>query len=285
MSFIARGASAPLIGRLRHQFNFKIPESQRNLLPDAAMLIIPSVARRIHVKTALRSGLLTLDATQAHHLRDVLRLDTGATVEVFDDTGNTAAATVETCDPHHVVLRVGDIIAAAIGHEIVVAAAVPKGDRADWMIEKLSELGVSRFIPLITQRSVVQPKGQNKLDRWQRIATESAKQSRRAGVMEIGEIMTLERVVEVKDEGRKAAMIYLSPSGIPISSSSSFLLHRSSFLLVGPEGGFTEDELALMDRRGLTGVKLTGTILRVETAAFAAAAVVACMQQQAAGPS
>jgi 16S rRNA (uracil1498-N3)-methyltransferase len=247
-------------------------------------LIIGGVARRIHVKTALISGLLPLDATQAHHLRDVLRLDRGAAVEAFDDVGRTAPATVETCDAHHVILRVGNVAEPSAGQVLIVAAAIPKGDRADWMVEKLSELGVARFIPLITQRSVVHPRGQNKRDRWQRIATESAKQSRRSGVMEIGEVATLEGALKdeggrMKDEakGSRGNGLYLSPGGAPISS---FILQPSSFLVIGPEGGFTDDEVRLMDDLGLTGVKLTGTILRVETAAVAAAAVVACLQQQ-----
>jgi 16S rRNA (uracil1498-N3)-methyltransferase len=185
-----------------------------------------------------------------------------------------------------VILRVGAVAEPAAGQVLIVAAAIPKGDRADWMVEKLSELGVARFIPLITHRSVVHPKGHNKRERWQRIATESAKQSRRSGVMEIADVATLEGVLTVKDEGGwmkdeapgEGARFYLSPTGA--SLTTSFVARASSLLLIGPEGGFTDDELRLMDDLGLTGVKLTGTILRVETAAVAAAAVVACLQQQ-----
>jgi 16S rRNA (uracil1498-N3)-methyltransferase len=144
------------------------------------------------------------------------------------------------------------------------------------MIEKLSELGVSRFIPLATARSVVLPTGQNKRDRWVRIATESAKQSRRTGVMQIDELTPLSKVVDLRAEGQ---MVFYLSTAASATSISSFSLHPSALLLIGPEGGWTPDEIALFESHHLTGVKLTATILRVETAAVAAAAVVACSLQ------
>ncbi|HMB95908.1 MAG TPA: RsmE family RNA methyltransferase, partial [Tepidisphaeraceae bacterium] len=152
--------------------------------------------RRIHVPSPLKIGTITLDKTQAHHLRNVLRLKTGAAIELFDDQGNLADATIQQCDADHVSMRIEQIQAGQSSRQIVIASALPKGERADWMIEKLSELGVHRFIPLATARSIVLPKGRNKQERWQRIATESAKQSRRAGVMQINELTPLEKVVE-----------------------------------------------------------------------------------------
>src|SRR5687767_15989799 len=86
-------------------------------------------------------------------------------------------------------VRVGSVDEAGPrGLDWTIAAAVPKGDRADWMVEKLSELGVEEFIPLASARSVVLPEGRNKRERWVRIATEAAKQSRRGGVMRVGEL-------------------------------------------------------------------------------------------------
>jgi 16S rRNA (uracil1498-N3)-methyltransferase len=156
---------------------------------------------------------------------------------------------------------------------VIIASAVPKGDRADWMIEKLSELGVSRFIPLATARSVVHPKGAGKLDRWRRIATESAKQSRRAGVLQIEPLTALDRFTESLES--PAVFLSTDPKAPPILSCSSFILHPSSLcLLIGPEGGWTDDEMAAFARRNLTAAKLTETILRVETAAVVAAAIV-----------
>jgi 16S rRNA (uracil1498-N3)-methyltransferase len=244
------------------------------------------VARRIHVSRPLRiNESIDLDPPQAHHVRDVLRLEVGDEVELFDDAGTVANAVLVHCDPAHVTARIERVEARPSAVQIIIASAVPKGDRADWMIEKLSELGVSRFIPLATARSIVLPTGQNKRDRWIRIATESAKQSRRAGVMQIDELTPVEKAVEgQRAEGRgqnieNSAAIYLStaPDAIPIASALSALCPLPSALLfIGPEGGWTPDEISLFESHHLTGVKLTATILRVETAAVAAAAVVAC---------
>ncbi|HVT90026.1 MAG TPA: RsmE family RNA methyltransferase [Tepidisphaeraceae bacterium] len=227
------------------------------------------MARRIYLAQTLSAGGIELDSRQAHHVRDVLRLKTGDTVEVFDDAGHSASATIETCDANRVCVQVKQVQEVSESRQIIVASAVPKGNRADWMIEKLSELGVSRFIPLETSRSVVLPAGKGKYDRWRRIATESAKQSRRSGVMQIDELISLDKLLassEVKG-------VYLSTEP-DARSISSFIPHPSSFLLIGPEGGWTDGETSLMKSSGLTAAKLTGTILRVETAAVLAAGIV-----------
>lgn len=235
--------------------------------------------RRIHISGQLVSGNISLDPEQAHHLRDVLRLSKGDAVEAFDDAGRTANATVEKCDPRHVTIRVGDVAEPSSSGGLIVASALPKGSRADWMVEKLSELGVSRFIPLKTARSVVEPEGEGKRNRWLRIATESAKQSRRAGVMQIDPLTPLQQVLG--DQSEVSCIFFLStePEAIPIASAVS---DRSSTLfLIGPEGGWSPEELVMMKGKGLTGLKLTGTILRVETAAVAASAIILLSDQRA----
>ena len=224
-------------------------------------------------------GRIELDRAQAHHLRGVLRLKQGDPVEAFDDAGNVAAATIDRCEPAHVWLRiehVGHVEQAGASGQIIVASAIPRGERADWMVEKLSELGVWRFIPLLTARSVVKPAGRNKIERWRRLAAEAAKQSRRIGVMQIDEPMPLDQALALLGSASTAMFLSTQPDAPSIASPSSFILHPSTFFLfIGPEGGWTEEEIGRFNASGLTGVKLTGTILRVETAALAAAAIVA----------
>jgi 16S rRNA (uracil1498-N3)-methyltransferase len=172
------------------------------------------------------------------------------------------------------VVAVEEIQTQRTGLALTIASAVPKGARADWMIEKLSELGVARFVPLMTQRSVVHPEGKNKIERWQRLAAESAKQSRRAGVMSIDPLTPVADVLK-KFAGRAA---YLSTAAGALPPSSIFHPPSSSLtLLIGPEGGWSDDELAGFAARDLTALTLGATILRVETAAIAAAAVVAAL--------
>src|SRR5438132_1708265 len=109
--------------------------------------------RRLRVER-VKIGNIELEEREAHHARDVLRMAVGEEVEVFDGEGRVGVARIERVGKT-VVVRVERMEESACGFEWWVAAAVPKGNRADWMVEKLSELGASGFVPLITQRSVV----------------------------------------------------------------------------------------------------------------------------------
>lgn len=236
--------------------------------------------RRIHVQS-LRAGENFLDASQARHARDVLRLREGQEISVFDDAGQVATGTLHwSADNPPRVLVVGPIQAAVTDRAafaLVVASAVPKGERADWMVEKLSELGVDTFIPLATERSVVLPQGVSKFERWQRLAIESAKQCRRPGVMRI------EALVPFLSAASAAAGAGWCLSAGDESADISHALTTLNqpdrpaalTLFIGPEGGWSSGELEVAAGAGLTRLRLTPTILRVETAAVAAAAVVA----------
>ncbi len=256
--------------------------------------------RRLHV-SQLSTGDVRLSEREAHHARDVLRLGESDEIELFDDAGQTAHAVVRQCDANNVIVSVEWIAQAMRASvRITVASAVPKGDRADWLVEKLSELGVDRFIPLQTERSVVLPTGKGKRDRWLRLAVEAAKQSRRAGVMQIDELTRLSRAIETAATGwffttegdgaisiaqaverlssggrgsRRAAITESTTGSAGASPSSADAI----LLLIGPEGGWTTQELDQMRQHNLTPVRLTTTILRIETAAIAAAAIVAAM--------
>src|SRR5271170_574228 len=152
--------------------------------------------RRILVSKAV-VGRIELGLAEAHHLRDVLRLGAGAEVEVFDKAGDSGRARIVAADGRGVTVEVEKIDRAAAGKcRLTIAAAVPKAARADWMIEKLGELGVDVFVPLTTRRSVVAPKGSAKNERWNRLAAESARQSGRSGVMRIEPLVDLPQWIE-----------------------------------------------------------------------------------------
>ena len=222
-------------------------------------------------------GDIPLDASQARHTRDALRLEDQTAVEVFDDRGSVATGRLIFRGPNQTIVRVErfDSPPTTGGLKLTIASAIPKGERADWMIEKLSELGVSEFIPLQTERSVVKPQGKNKVERWTRIATESAKQSRRVGVMRIAELASpkrFDRPTSASDGTSR--MLYLSTD--PGAARFADRLSRPTdamMLMIGPEGGWSEKEVQLFESSKIDGVGLMRTILRVETASIAAAAV------------
>ncbi len=209
-------------------------------------------------------------------MRDVLRLEIGSPLELFNDAGQTATGIIKHLNPANVVVEVESVKAAVDGQAIrvIVASAIPKGDRADWMIEKLAELGVARFIPLAAERSVVLPAGRNKIERWERTAIESAKQSRRSGVMSIAPLTPLDEAIESAQSGW-----YLSTGdgAMPARTAIGRSFAEELAMFIGPEGGWTDGEIARMNAAGLTGVSLTSTVLRVETAAVVAAALVLCL--------
>jgi 16S rRNA (uracil1498-N3)-methyltransferase len=242
----------------------------------------------------LSVGRNTLGERQARHALDVLRLASGTTVEVFDDAGHIATGELVIEDEMDVWVDVEALDDGAASSRrppiaLTIASAVPKGERADWMVEKLSELGVAEFIPLAAARSVVLPEGKNKRDRWMRIAEESAKQSRRVGVMRVSELTSLETVVERVQSSRDATVAWhfsTTENAKPILQLAQKLRPGQSVIgLIGPEGGWTDEEVARFVRAHVAAARLTPTVLRVETAAVAVAAVLGSFDLAAAPAS
>jgi 16S rRNA (uracil1498-N3)-methyltransferase len=192
-----------------------------------------------------------------HHLSRVLRLRDGESVSLSDGRGGWRVGE----------WRSGAVVPTGeIRHEIapltcIVATAIPKGDRADWMVQKLTELGVSELVFLHCARSVARwdgERGAKQLARMTRIAREAAMQSRRVwlpavrGPVPVGEMVA------------RPGSVVLDPDGpVAFGRTSGFLL------IVGPEGGFQPDEIPAAALR----CRLGDTILRVETAAIAAVSV------------
>ena len=226
--------------------------------------------RRVHVPSVIQ-GRLVIGPDESHHLRDVLRLETGAEVELFDAAGRAAVATIVELAGPLIIVNVGAVkTSTQLAIELTIAAAVPKGDRAEWMIEKLCELGVTAFIPLEAARSVVLPTGKGKAERWQRIAIEAAKQSRRSGVM------TIAPLTKLADAMQLPGLQFVASTGSGVVPLGTRHIDQPTTIFIGPEGGWTDDELGRFAERGVTRVSLTSTILRIETAAVTAAALLLC---------
>lgn len=269
-----------LIGRLARHHSQRHTPSQTKVAACRTVPIIAAVLRRVHV-SRVAPGEIPVDAAQARHVRDVLRLEAGATVEVFDDTGGVGRGELVFAgrDVLVYVTHQTDPASASAGPEWTIAAAVPKGERADWMVEKLSELGTAEFQPLAADRSVVLPEGRNKRDRWARIAIESAKQSRRAGVMRIGELTRVDdAIAAVHRSGDIGWCLSTAPGARPVTEAIASVPAGSPITaFIGPEGGWTDDELSRFAAAGFNAVRLADSVLRVETAAIAAAALIGAL--------
>lgn len=208
----------------------------------------------------------TLTGDEAHHLSRVRRLGTGAPVELFDGRGRSCRAEVANVGKHAVELILGEAThEARAAVELTLASAVPKGERFDWLVEKATELGVTRLVPLITERSVVDPRS-GKLDRLRRLIIEACKQSGRSRLMTLDDPATLaDYLANERSENR---FIAHPGQSFPIPS-----VLNSCALAVGPEGGFTEHEIEAAVSLGWRTLSLGPTILRIETAGIAAASV------------
>ena len=208
---------------------------------------------------------------EARHLARVRRVAVGAEVELFDGRGLAAVAVVVHVGRDRVELRperrLPGVGVAAV--EFTLGTAIPKGDRFDWLIEKATELGVARVVPLITARSTVDPRAA-KLDRLRRAVIEACKQSRRDRLMTLDEPITWERWVVQIDAATPHRWV-AHPGGGAIGAQAVPGVGERVAVAIGPEGGLTDQEVELAWAAGWTAVALTPTILRVETAGLAVA--------------
>lgn len=235
---------------------------------------------------ALAEGaVVSLSATDAAHAARVLRLAPGDTVVVCDGRGYEYEAELEHVSSREVSARVRAcrFSDAEPGVHLTLAQGLAKGDKMDLIVQKAVEVGVSRIIPLITERTVVRVDGEKaraKVERWQRIAYEAAKQSGRARVPTVEAVHAWDEFWRRTDlgtalvawEGEREQRL------LPVVQEWAETRRPAApaplTVVIGPEGGLAEAEVALARRSGGVAVTLGRRILRTETAGLVAAAVV-----------
>jgi len=233
-------------------------------------------------------GGIRLPDDQAHHAKTVLRLTPGTPILLFDGNGASAHATLADGGggkkhPQLTATITGGInVASAPAISLTLATAVPKGDRAEWLVEQASQLNVARIQWIDCDRSVVKPKeGGAKIEKWRRLAIESAKQCHRTHLMHIEEPVTLTAALAAaKDAGSK--VLWLEPREDNSSKRLADMLSPTSpphiTALIGPEGGWSPREREFLEaaaqRNELIRIRLTQTILRIETANAALAGII-----------
>jgi len=221
---------------------------------------------------AIASGRAVVSGDDHHYLFRVRRLAVGARLVVFDGTGTEADAEVEQVDAATAVLRVGPARREpAPALRITVVQGLIKGERMDWCVQKLVEVGVDRIVLVATERSVVRldaARAASRRDRLAAIAREAAKQSRRAAVPAVEVASLAEALAEPAD---------LRLIGHPAADRGlRDVLDRpaaTAALLIGPEGGLAPGEIERALSTGFEAVRLGRTVLRAETAGVAAVAV------------
>ncbi len=224
----------------------------------------------------VRSALLAqetveLDGARARQIAVVLRMQPGEEITLVAG-GHEAVAVLESVDPDRVVARVRERAESNREPGVAVTLALPllRGDRSEEVVEAVTQLGVAKVLPYVSARSVVRALGDAKRERWERIARESAETARRGSAPGIGTLRTWDELFEVLPrpilvawEGEQEIRLRdAMPKDVPALS-----------LVIGPEGGLTEEEVALARSHGAIVVSLGRRNLRAETAAIAAVAI------------
>lgn len=230
--------------------------------------------RRFFSVVDVSAETLELTGREAHHLQRVLRMQAGESVWLFDGRGHEVLAEIVSIDREAVRLQVTARreFAALTTLPVTIATGVPKGDRFRWLIEKATELGVQRIVPLVTQRSIVDP-GQGKLDKLRQTIIEACKQCGRTQLMELAEPLHWHDCLATEFPGREVWIAH--PQGEPVTSQMTTPLAPQLFL-IGPEGGFTDTEVEAAVAAGARPIQLGPRLLRIETAAVVIATL-ACL--------
>ena len=225
------------------------------------------MADRFYTPQPLAPGDVTLDGPEAHHLSAVRRFEPGDRVTLFNGDGREYPAEVIAVDRKRATLHVTAVLDTDRESPVrlTVAAALPKGDRADFLVEKLTELGVAYFIPLVTLRSVVVPKATT-VEKLARVVIEASKQCGRNRLMTVGPPMAWRDFLARRDG---LQLLLHTTDGAPLPAGD---FAGGVTVAVGPEGGFAPGEVADAVAAGRVVLGLGPRVLRVETAAVVAAA-------------
>jgi len=224
-------------------------------------------------------GQVALAPEQAHQIRDVLRLKVGDNIIILDNTGLEYLVRLSAVERDSAV---GDVIEKrpATGEprtHITLYQSMPAREKFEYILQKCTEVGVCEFVPVITQRSVVRgSSGQDRTARWRRIITEAAEQSGRGRIPELREAVEFDKAVHAIACFERCIIAAVGAKGAGLRE----VLHCGPVapvriaLFIGPEGGFTDDEIRLACAKGAAAINLGKRILRTETAAVVASALI-----------
>ena len=226
------------------------------------------------------AGTIELTGEDVRHIRDVLRMKAGDSLVVCDGRGNDWLCRIAEIGKNSVSAEVAECRPSG-GEplvEVVLCQGMPRGDKFDLVVQKCIEVGVSRIVPMVCERTQFGAellKKAKKTERWRRIALEAAKQSGRGRVPRIEEIISFEEAVSNTPEGVLCIIPYEKEREKTLKSVlREHPDAQNCHIFIGPEGGFSEQEIACAVEAGAVPVTLGPRILRTETAGIAVIATV-----------
>lgn len=237
--------------------------------------------RRLFVpKEQICDEHVLIEGSDAHYLTNVLRLEKGNEILAFDGEGSLYTVEITKTAKGSVEGLVKDVSTSTKDTkiDITLVQGVAKGEKMDYIVQKCTEIGISKIIPILTERTVVkldEKKKKNRQERWQKIAKEAAKQSRRVMVPEIGEVTTLDRFKDTLTTGERTIILWEDELNLGLKT---YLQKQDKLeklnIIIGPEGGFSEAEVNKLKEKGVMSISLGSRILRTETAGLATATMV-----------
>lgn len=229
---------------------------------------------RIYVKqTLVANTTVELDAGPAHHVTRVLRMQAGRELVLFDGRGGEYSAVIAEAGKRTVSVSIGECsnpqTESPLATELIIG--ISRGERMDWVVQKATELGVSRIQPVFTERTEVKLNG-DRLDKrthhWQQIIISACEQCQRNILPELLNPIALQQALEVSSAEQRYVLHHRTDAQLRETARAN-----SVSLLVGPEGGLSDDEITLAQQQGFKALSLGPRVMRTETAPVAALAV------------
>jgi 16S rRNA (uracil1498-N3)-methyltransferase len=243
-------------------------------------MTVMSTNRFFIAPSDIKDDRVRLSPEQSHQVQHVLRLQPGDAIVVLDNTGTEYGVTLTKVDKRETVGQVTSTQQARgePAAQVTLLQSMLMREKFEWVLQKGTEIGIARFAPVLTARSLVRVKDveDKKLDRWRRIVTEAAEQSHRGRIPEIDQIIKFEEAVSSLAGFDRSLIAAPSQEGPTLRETLQGMSGRpvSVALMVGPEGGFTEEEVDAARRGGAVPISLGPRILRTETCAIVAPALV-----------
>jgi len=229
-------------------------------------------------KEMVKGNRIVITGKEAHHILDVMRLRQSDKVTTFDGSGREYTGIVKETGRRSLVVEIVETREPRQREsvKITLIQALPKKEKMDYIVEKATELGVDRIVPVFTERTIPDwddKKKHSQVERWRKIALEAAKQCGRADIPEISGIEDFNSVI-TRMAGEKLRLIaVLSEETVPIAGAIAGPKPESIAIAIGPEGDFTEEETAAAKAAGFKPISLGPRVLRSDTAGLAAIAI------------
>lgn len=207
-----------------------------------------------------------------HHIVNVMRSAVDEEIIVSDGLGKAARARLSVIEPKRVVATIVELLAqeCELPIRVTIAQGLPKGDKMEWILQKGTELGAFAFFPFSSERTIVKldaKKEAKKLERWQKIAKEAAEQSHRTVLPTVNAPLRFDQLLQAAKTYTAAVIAYEKEDENGLRGVLTTLAPGDTLLvLIGPEGGFSEEEVAKAQAAGVRSVTFGPRILRTETA-------------------